>query len=59
MCFAYMYVCTPHVCVCMMAMEVREGIGSFGTGVIDDFEPPCECCEELPTPPLQPQISNC
>jgi hypothetical protein len=36
-CFACM--CTT----CLVAGEVRGGIGSSGTGVIDGCEPPCVC----------------
>lgn len=31
MCFAYMYVCVPHIC--MVPVEVRKGNRSHGTGV--------------------------
>lgn len=37
-CFAYMYVCVPHVC--LVTMEAGR---SFGTGIRDGCELPCMC----------------
>lgn len=43
--------------VCMCTIYVQEtGVRSPGTGVTDDWEPPCECWEPIPSPLYEQQV---
>jgi hypothetical protein len=50
--FYFIFMCLSVLSACVHAYhmgtvptEAREGIWSFGTGVTDGCEPPCECWE--------------
>jgi hypothetical protein len=52
-CFV-LYMSLYHM-LCLVPKEVREGVGSSGTGVKDGCGPPCECWK-MPRNPLQEQM---